>query len=82
MNFQIQNSSINEIDEIFRLHKITTDFQKTGFTLHWPAFDRKLIESEISENRQWKIISEGKIACVWATTFNDPKIWEERNDRI
>jgi ribosomal protein S18 acetylase RimI-like enzyme len=21
-----------------------------------------------------------KIACIWATTFNDPQIWEEKND--
>jgi ribosomal protein S18 acetylase RimI-like enzyme len=80
MNFQIQNSSSNDTDEIFRLYKIATDFQKTRFTNHWPEFDRKLIETEISENRQWKIVSEGKIACVWATTFNDPQIWEERNE--
>ena len=80
MNFQIQNSSSNDTDEIFRLYKIATDFQKTRFINHWPEFDRKLIETEISENRQWKIVSEGKIACVWATTFNDPQIWEERNE--
>lgn len=79
MNFQIQNSNINDIDEIFRLYKIATDFQKTKFTVHWPEFDRKLIETEISENRQWKIVADGKISCVWAITFNDPQIWEERD---
>lgn len=80
MNFQIQNSSSTDIDEIFRLYKIATDFQKTRFTNHWPEFDRQLIETEILESRQWKIVVEGKIACVWATTFNDPQIWEERNE--
>mgnify|MGYP003602040181 FL=1 len=80
MDFQIRNSKIDDIDEIFRLYKIATDFQKTRFTVHWPEFDRKLIETEISENRQWKIIADGKIACIWATTFTDPQIWEERND--
>jgi len=80
MDFQIQNNNINDIDEIFCLYKIATDFQKTRFTVHWPKFDRKHIENEISENRQWKIIADGKIACIWATTFNDPQIWEERND--
>jgi ribosomal protein S18 acetylase RimI-like enzyme len=79
MNFQIQNSNTNDIDEIFRLYKLATDFQKTRFVVHWPEFDRKRIETEISEDRQWKIVADGKIACVWATTFNDPQIWEERN---
>ncbi len=80
MDFQIQNSNINDIEEIFRLYKIATDFQKTRFTVHWPEFDRKLIETEIAENRQWKLIADNKIACIWATTFNDPQIWEEKND--
>ena len=80
MNFQIQNSNINDIDDIFRLYKIATDFQKTRFSEHWPEFDRTLIETEIAENRQWKIVKEDKIVCVWATTFNDPQIWEERNE--
>lgn len=80
MNFQIQNSNSSDIDEIFRLYKIATDFQKTRFTVHWPVFDRTLIETEIAENRQWKIVADGKIACIWATTFNDPQIWEQRNE--
>lgn len=80
MNFQIQNSNIYDIDEIFRLYEIATDFQKTRFTVHWPEFDRNLIEAEIEEKRQWKIMVEDKIACIWATTFSDPQIWEERNN--
>lgn len=76
---KIQNSTINDFDEIFRLYKIATDFQKTRFTLHWPVFEKSLVENEIAENRQWKIIIDEKIACVWATTFDDPQIWEERN---
>ena len=80
MDYKIQNSNINDIDEIFRLYKIATDFQKTKFTSHWPVFKRALIENEISKHTQWKIIADGKIACVWATTFSDPQIWEERNE--
>jgi hypothetical protein len=79
MGYIIQNSTLQDIDEILLLYKIATDFQKKKFTSHWPAFDRELIETEIYENRQWKLIADGKIACIWATTFEDPQIWEERN---
>jgi GNAT superfamily N-acetyltransferase len=79
MGYIIQNSTLQDIDEILLLYKIATDFQKTKFTSHWPAFDRELIETEICENRQWKLIADGKMACIWATTFEDPQIWEERN---
>lgn len=77
---EIQNSVNKDIQEIFRLYNIATDFQKSKFILHWPEFELNLVQTEINENRQWKIIIDGKIACVWATTFNDPQIWEERNN--
>jgi GNAT superfamily N-acetyltransferase len=77
---KIKNSIEEDITEIFRLYKIATDFQKTRFTGHWPDFERNLVESEIAESRQWKIVIDNKIACVWATTFNDPQIWEEKNN--
>ena len=80
MSVQIQNSNISDIDEIFRLYKIATDFQKTKkHSVNWPEFEKSLVETEIIEKRQWKIVINNKIACVWATTFNDPEIWEERN---
>jgi GNAT superfamily N-acetyltransferase len=76
----IQNATSTDIGEIFRLYKIATDFQKSKYIIHWPEFEVDLVQTEISENRQWKIIIDNKIACVWATTFNDPQIWEERNN--
>lgn len=77
---EIRNSTPNDIYEIFRLYKLATDFQKTKFSVHWPEFEKGLVETEISENRQWKIEIDRKIACVWATTFNDPQIWEEKDE--
>lgn len=76
---KIDNSTITDIAEIFRLYESATAFQKTRYTLHWPKFETSLVETEINENRQWKITIDGKTACVWATTFDDPQIWEEKN---
>jgi GNAT superfamily N-acetyltransferase len=75
----IKNSSLEDIDEILRLYNIARDFQKLKGAVLWPQFEKKLIETEILENRQWKIIVDYQIACVWATTFTDPEIWEELN---
>ncbi|MCX6207855.1 MAG: GNAT family N-acetyltransferase [Bacteroidetes bacterium] len=75
----IGNAEKEDISDIFRLYENARDFQKTKGSVLWPQFDKKLIETEISENRQWKILINNQIACVWATTFSDPEIWEERN---
>ncbi len=37
----------------------------------WPEFARDLIIEEIEDLRQWKLLMNGEIACIWATTLND-----------
>lgn len=80
MELQIRNSTPQDIDSIFKFYKFATDFQKAKSVVSWPEFDRKLIEQELKEHRQWKMVAGRDIACVWATTFDDPDIWEERNE--
>jgi ribosomal protein S18 acetylase RimI-like enzyme len=75
----ILNSSSTDIDEIYRLYDIASAYQKTKNVVVWPNFERQLVETELAENRQWKLIIDGQVTCVWAITFNDPEIWEERD---
>lgn len=77
---KISNSTIKDIDEIFSLYDIATNYQKEKFSGNvWPLFDRSLIETEIKEQRQFKLLINDTIACVWAITFSDPQIWEEKD---
>lgn len=77
---KIHNSTSEDITEIFRLYGLATEYQKTIFPENtWPTFKRKLVETEIQEKRQFKMVIADQIACVWAITFNDPQIWEERD---
>lgn len=77
----ISNSNVNDIDEIFRLYRLAADYQRSKKTVVvWPEFERSLVETEIAENRQWKLLIDGNIACVWATTFSDEQIWGVKNN--
>ena len=76
---KICNSQVQDISTIFKLYKIATKFQNEKSVVPWPNFERKLIEKEISENRQWKLIIDDQIACIWATTDSDPQIWGDKN---
>jgi ribosomal protein S18 acetylase RimI-like enzyme len=76
----IENSSIDDLEDIFKFYKIATEFQQTKNSTVWPTFSRELVVSEIENLCQWKIIIDNQIACVWAITFEDPLIWEEKND--
>jgi ribosomal protein S18 acetylase RimI-like enzyme len=77
---KIQNSTMADIEEIFQLYRLAAAHQKKAqAVVVWPEFERALVVQEIAENRQWKLIIDEQIACVWATTFSDEQIWEERN---
>jgi ribosomal protein S18 acetylase RimI-like enzyme len=75
---EIIPSTIEDIDEIFRLYDLAVEYQKKVSDKHWLPFDRKLIEKEIAEQRQWKIVINNEIACIYAIAFEDPLIWGEK----
>lgn len=75
----IQNSTIEDIDTIFELYDKAIAFQKTVFNKTWEGFERSLIATEIAEKRQWKIVMDGEVACIFAVAFSDEAIWKERN---
>ncbi len=77
---KVHNSTAKDIDEIFRLYGIASDFQRSKKTVVvWPDFDRIMVSYEITDNRQFKLLIDNKIACVWAITFSDEQIWGKRN---
>ena len=77
----IANSTLEDIPEIFRLYNLATQYQRDKFPDNeWPEFDPEFIKTEVLENRQFKIEIEGTIACIWAITYNDAEIWEEKEN--
>ncbi len=76
---EITNSTPADIGLIFELYDAAIEFQKQVFDKHWQGFDTGLVEREIAENRQWKIMVDGQVACIFAITFEDKSIWKERD---
>lgn len=70
---------MEDLPHIFELYQMATDFQNKRSVVAWPNFEQELIKKEIKENRQWKMVINSEIACVWATAESDPYIWEEKN---
>ncbi len=76
---KIINSDPDDIDIIFKLYDEGTAYQKSVAEKHWKGFPRSLIEKEIREKRQWKIMVGEEVACVFSIAFNDPVIWQEKD---
>lgn len=79
MQPQVLNSQISDINTIFQFYDMAIAHQKKVFNKHWQGFSRELIETEIEENRQYKILVDGVVACVFAVTFDDKLIWGDRD---
>ena len=78
MNIQIINSTPGDLLTIFEFYDHAVAHQKKVSDKHWQGFDLELVQQEVKENRQYKILVDDTIACVFMVTFNDPEIWEER----
>lgn len=75
----IKNSELTDITRIFDLYSMATDYMKSKNQVYWPEFPKELIINEIEESRQWKLLINEQIACIWATTLNDELIWGNAN---
>jgi len=76
---QFVNSTMADIDVIFRFYDDAIAFQKTVFDKHWKGFDPAAIEKEILDGRHWKVIKDGEVACVFVVQFSDLLIWKEKD---
>lgn len=77
--FEIRHSNLEDLELIFDFYSIAIEYQKPRFKNHWPQFSREMVKKELEENRQFQLLVNGEVACVWAVAFSDPEIWGERN---
>lgn len=76
---QIENCSMDDVETILSLYEAARKLQTQNKVVIWPLFEESLIKQEIQEGRQWKIVVDGAIGCVWAVAFEDKQIWEDKD---
>ncbi len=79
MAIRIVNAVDDDLDVIFDLYAKAVEFQKQVFDKHWLGFDSALVNTEIAEDRLWKIVENGAITCIFSVAYADPMIWGERS---
>jgi ribosomal protein S18 acetylase RimI-like enzyme len=75
----INNSIIEDLEAIFKLYKQAKSYQTEKKMVVWPTFDKEMVVQEIEEKKQFKLLINNQIGCVWAIAFSDPLIWKEKN---
>ena len=69
----------SDSDTVFNLYDKAIEFQRTVFDKTWLGFDRLAVSAEIAEGRLWKIVEDGRVACIFSVAYEDPIIWGERS---
>ncbi|NIG56636.1 GNAT family N-acetyltransferase [Chitinophaga sp. Cy-1792] len=76
----IVNSTMADIDRLFEMYDAASVYMKEkGAPSPWQGFERTKVAAEIEEARQWKVVENGEITAVFLTTYNDPHIWQEKD---
>jgi hypothetical protein len=76
----IEPCNLRDADQILRLYEYARALQQERKMVVWPYFDKSFLLKEISEQRQWKLLVNDRIACNWAITYEDKEIWEEKDN--
>jgi len=79
---EICNSTFDDIENIFLLYAAAVDYQKAQAQKHWITFSRAILETEIKENRHWKMMVGNNIGCIFSITYADPHIWFEKDNDV
>jgi ribosomal protein S18 acetylase RimI-like enzyme len=80
LKLEIKSCSFSDTDKILELYEAARQLQTRKNMVVWPVFERSLVEKEIQEEKQWKLVMDNEIACNWAVTFADKEIWEEKDN--
>ncbi|MEO5909239.1 MAG: GNAT family N-acetyltransferase [Pelobium sp.] len=81
---KILNTGIEELSKIISLFEQAINLQsKSGYKV-WNKIDKTVLEKDIENKLQYKIMNGNNILCIFSVQQNDPLIWREKdqNDAI
>ena len=78
-DLKIENCVLEDVTMILSLYEEARVLQTQKEMVVWPLFEKEIIEREIKERRQWKLVIDNTIACNWAITFEDKDIWGQKD---
>ena len=80
MELSVHQSTLKDRETIFELYNLARQYQTNVFPDNvWPIFDNQMVVDEIKNQKQWKLLVDDSVACVWAITSSDPLIWGDKD---
>ena len=78
-NYQILNTIKSDLPFIYWLFDEAIAFQKRKNVPVWPTYDKPVLNQDIEQKLQYKIVKEGEIACIFTICYSDKIVWREHD---
>ena len=75
----VANCTSNDINLILRLYEQARELQRHKSAIPWGHVSQAMLSEEIATGNHWKLLINNTVACIWVTSFRDPRIWMERD---
>ena len=75
----IEHTVSSDLPQIFTFLNAAIAYQKTNNYPVWPLFDRALLEKDINDKLQYKIMINNDLACVFTICHSDPIVWRDKD---
>lgn len=76
----VANCTAEDINLILRLYEQARELQREKGAVPWGEVPRASLAEEVASGSHWKLLIGNTVACIWLTTFNDPKIWTDHDN--
>ncbi len=75
---EIINTDKNDLEFIYWLFEQAIVYQKKNNYPVWKEYDKGVLNNDIEEKLQYKILIDGKLACIFSVCYSDIFVWRER----
>lgn len=78
MNFKIINTEKSDLEFIYSLFDSAIEYQKRKGYPVWNSYDKIVLQKDIEQRLQYKIVWNDNILCVFSICYSDKIIWREK----
>lgn len=79
-DYQIINTNPADLPVVYWLFEEAIAYQKRNNYIPWNGFDKDILQQDIDSKRQYKIVINREIVCIFSVLNSDPFIWQEKED--
>ncbi|MBS1505727.1 MAG: GNAT family N-acetyltransferase [Bacteroidetes bacterium] len=77
--FEIQPTTAADLEFIYWLFEEAMAYQKRKNFPVWNGYSKDVLQQDIDLRRQYKIVINNEIACIFSVLESDEIIWREKN---